>query len=498
MNKKLLLTDEERKFLGLVTSAMVTNPFSIEQEQVMFQISGVPHGTPENKVRQRMVEVVTDRIQKMEAQGKNRLDRFEGNDKELIRNLFLFEAYYRYSNHFKDLIQRQLKEGEVPCKVSFANEVLHLLFQRGFTEERVLRRFALFYQIRRAYYFIDQALLGKSHSMRELRLKLWNNVFTNDIRWYEQYLYNHMEDFSTLLLGETGTGKGTAAAAIGRSGFIPFDEKRQCFVESFTKAFVSINLSQYSEQLIESELFGHKKGAFTGAIDTYEGVFARCSPYGAIFLDELGDVSMPIQTKLLQVFQERIFLPVGSHEKKRFSGRVVAATNKSLSTLRKEGAFRDDFFYRLCSDIIIVPPLRTRFQENPGELDDLVLHILQRLTGEAAPEFFGMVKRALLGSLPKEYAWPGNVRELEQAIRRVLLTREYLGDRKYVAADLRTRILREFEDGNLPAREVLGAYCALLYTRYSTYEEVARRTRLDRRTVKKYIQHWTEKAGNQP
>ncbi len=134
--------------------------------------------------------------------------------------------------------------------------------------------------------------------MRNLRLHLWNNVFTHDIRWYEQYLWNRMEDFSTLLLGETGTGKGTAAAAIGRSGFIPYDEKKGCFTESFTRNFIAINLSQFAESLIESELFGHKKGAFTGAVEHHDGVFTRCTPYGSIFLDEVGDISVPIQVKL--------------------------------------------------------------------------------------------------------------------------------------------------------------------------------------------------------
>src|SRR5213078_1832008 len=132
------------------------------------------------------------------------------------------------------------------------------------------------------------------------------------------------------------------------------------FAESFTRTFISLNLSQFPEALIESELFGHKKGAFTGAIEAHEGVFARCSPHGAIFLDELGEVSIPTQIKLLQVLQERTFSPVGSREKLRFCGRVIAATNSELDELRRQKVFRDDFYYRLCSDILTVPSLRQR------------------------------------------------------------------------------------------------------------------------------------------
>jgi len=193
---------------------------------------------------------------------------------------------------------------------------------------------------------------------------------------------SRMEDFSTLLLGETGTGKGTAAAAIGRSGFIPFDRKTETFVESFKQSFVSINLSQFSETLIESELFGHKKGSFTGAVGDYKGVFDQCSPYGAILLDEIGEVPKQIQIKLLQILQERVYSPVGSHEKHRFQGRVIAATNRSMKKIRKEGIMRDDFFYRLCSDVITVPPLRQRIQEDPGELHALIARLIERMTGK--------------------------------------------------------------------------------------------------------------------
>jgi len=323
--------------------------------------------------------------------------------------------------------------------------------------------------------------------MKELRRHLWNNIFTHDVRCYDRYLWNRMEDFSTLLLGETGTGKGTAAAAIGRSGFIPFDEKTGRFAESFTRGFVALNLSQYPETLIESELFGHKKGAFTGAIEAHEGIFSRCSPYGAIFLDEIGEVSPPVQIKLLQVLQERTFSPVGSHEKVRFRGRVIGATNKPLDRLREKDLFRDDFFYRLCSDVITVPPLRRRIQECPDELDLLLEHLLLRMTGQAASELLAMVRRVLRSDLGPDYGWPGNVRELEQAVRRVLLTCSYQGHAKPAETDLHRQLAAGIENGSLDADALLSGYCALLYQKHGTFEAVSRRAKLDRRTVKKYL-----------
>ena len=487
----------ETSFLETIRNIVIINPFSDKYHLLAKRITQVPKNASASHVLSCIAKAAQDWIAQIESkyQYTLTLSKFEGKEKELLHSLFLLEGYGRYVDHFIDLIQKQLVNIEHTQEVKFGEEAIMYLESRGLSHSEALSRFALFYQISRAYHFIENSLFGSSQSMRELRYKLWSNIFTNSMVWYEKYLFGKMEDFSTLFLGETGTGKGAAASALGRSGYIPYDHKKHCFTESFTQTFLAINLSQYSEQLIESELFGHKKGAFTGAIEAYDGVLGQCSPNGAIFLDELGEVSMSIQIKLLQVLQERIYTPVGSHEHKRFSGRIIAATNKSLTELRQQGAIRDDFFYRLCSDVITVPPLRMRIQESPEELDLLIHITLQRLTGQKQPELFSIVKRSLYHGIPKEYHWPGNVRELEQAIRRVLLTKEYLGDRKYVAADLRTRLLNDFVEGNLPASEILGAYCALLYARYSTYEEVARRTMLDRRTVKKYIDYWKKRAN---
>jgi transcriptional regulator with PAS, ATPase and Fis domain len=323
--------------------------------------------------------------------------------------------------------------------------------------------------------------------MKKLRFDLWNNVFTFDVGLFNQHLWNRMEDFSTLLLGETGTGKGSAASAIGCAGFIPFDPKKGKFINNFMETFITINLSQYPETLIESELFGYRKGAFTGAVENHDGIFDQCSAHGALFLDEIGDVTVPVQIKLLQVLQERTFTPVGSHELRRFEGRVIAATNKSIEELRREGNFRDDFFYRLCSDVIIVPTLRQRIEESPSELELMVILLITRIVGEESPKLTDLVLETLKRDLPKDYQWPGNVRELAQAIRRILLTQHYEGDISVKSPSMEEGFIAGIYNGSLKASELLNQYCSLLYKRFGTYQEVSRRTGLDPRTVKKHL-----------
>lgn len=440
---------------------------------------------------ERMIAAVTREVEALERGGAADLRQHAGDTHEALRIAFLFEAFHRFIRDLDRHIEEQIQAGDSPAPAPFAREVLALLARRGFSSESSVRYLGVFFQMRRAYYFIARGLVGASPCMRRFRERLWQNVFTRDIRHYDRFLADRMEDFSTLLLGETGTGKGAAAAAIGRSGFIPFDPRTGRFKESFTRAFIAVNLSQFPEPLIESELFGHRKGAFTGATDHHAGVFARGSPHGAIFLDEIGDASIPVQLKLLRVLQERTFTPVGGHEALRFEGRVIAATNKRLDALRRTGAFRDDFYYRLCSDVIEVPTLRDRLREDAKELDSLVLAIVARVTGDDAPELADEVTQALRRQPGPDYSWPGNVRELEQAVRRVLLTGAY--DPGADGSE-QSDIPVGWRDGTWSASELLAEYCRRLYDRFGSYEEVARRTRLDRRTVKKYIAKSTKDA----
>ena len=486
MTKTTKLSAEDHAFFTLVSHASFANPFSEQRTELDIQMAG----TDLNGMSgiDRAIDRVRGRIRTLEREHRARLDAYATEeDRRLFGAAALFDLFHDYLESLDRLILDQQASGDTPCPVPFASEAISRMVRRGFSRADAIRYFALFYQLRRAFYFIRQSLTGACPSMRRLRMHLWNNLFTCDTFRYVEHLRERMEDFSTLLLGETGAGKGAAARAIGRSGFIPFQESAGCFTESFNRSFIAINLSEFSSNLIESELFGHRKGAFTGALDAHEGVFARCSPHGAIFLDEIGECTVPLQIKLLQVLQERAFSPVGSHERKRFSGRVIAATNQSIDEKRRTGAFRDDFYYRLCSDVIHIPPLRQRLAEDAGELPRLVSHILLHTLGHESPELADVICAELQRCPGTAYSWPGNVREVEQAVRRILLNGSYAGDFCHSEGDAVAQLQSAISTGSLTAAELLASYCQLLFQHHGTYEEVARRTGFDRRTAKKYI-----------
>jgi len=486
MQKEDGLDAEDREFFSTVIQIISANPFGDERDTL--ENSLVP-GLGHDRLRRvkKFHGLLHDRVTRLEHRGLRTIQQFSGDDRRLMNYAFLFHVYIPFESQLESVILEQLQRPDAVVTLPFAEHLIARIKPHGFSDKQCLRYLGLYYQLRRAFHFIEDSLVGDSPSMKQLRCSLWNNVFTKDIRNYDEHLWNRMEDFSTLLLGETGTGKGSAAAAIGRSGYIPFDRKKGCFIESFAETFIATNLSQFPESLIESELFGHRKGAFTGAIDSHKGLFERCSVHGSLFLDEIGDVSVPTQLKLLQILQERTFTPVGSHTRQRFSGRVIAATNRSLQELREQGKIRDDFFYRLCSDVITVPPLRQRIEESPTELDLLLDLLVTRLTGKNDPSLIDMVLESLKRTLPAGYPWPGNVRELEQAVRRVILNGSYQGETTQVGLSAEGKICERMRSGTMTARELLRHYCSTLYDQLGTYEEVARRTGLDRRTVKRYV-----------
>jgi transcriptional regulator with AAA-type ATPase domain len=473
----------DRQFFAALADVVFGNPFSPERAALIVRLAPGAKLGDLTQDPEALARLVAPRIAPWIGR-----DDLGAEDRQVLEPALLYVCYHRHVNQIDALIERQAQQAGPPLKVPFADELIAELVRSGFSEEAAARYFALFFQLRRAFYFILRSLAGECESMRRLRESLWNNVFTHDMRGYDAALWNRMEDFSTLLLGETGTGKGQAAAAIGRSEFIPYLPAERRFAANFTETFIAINLSQFPETLIESELFGHRKGAFTGAIDHHQGVFERCSAHGALFLDEIGEVAIPVQIKLLQVLQERTFTQIGGRDKKRFSGRVIAATNQPLDRLRAEKRFRADFFYRLCSDVIEMPTLRQRLAESSAEIVQLVRLLVARITGAEASDLADRVLEQLEASVPRGYRWPGNVRELEQAVRRVLLTGRYVPDAAPASENEDDQLVEKVRAGELTAAELLARYSAMLHRRLGTYAEVAKRTGLDPRTTRKHVE----------
>ncbi|MBU5615264.1 sigma-54-dependent transcriptional regulator [Geomonas azotofigens] len=206
---------------------------------------------------------------------------------------------------------------------------------------------------------------------------------------------------TVLITGESGTGKELVARAI-HSG----SSRRGA-------PFVAVNCAAIPKDLLESELFGHVKGAFTGAIRDKEGKF-QLADGGTIFLDEVGDLPIELQPKLLRVLQERVVEPVGGTSLQKIDLRVVAATNADLERWIAEGKFREDLYYRLSVIPIQLPPLRERVEDVPL--------LIRYFCGKFRAEGVSFTKEAL--QRLKEYAWPGNVRELENTVERLLIMRE--------------------------------------------------------------------------
>ncbi len=216
-------------------------------------------------------------------------------------------------------------------------------------------------------------------------------------------------DVSVLLTGESGTGKELAARALHYSSL------------RWNKPFVVENCGALPDELLESELFGHKRGAFTGAVEDHQGLFERADG-GTVFLDEIGEVSPAFQVKLLRVLQEREIRPVGSSKTRTVDVRVVAATNKNLETEVRDGRFRKDLYFRLATVTIDLPPLRERMMDIPV-LANFLLDKAATSLGKSAAGLSAEAMECL-----KRYQWPGNIREMQNEIQRLLVMTQKEGE----------------------------------------------------------------------
>jgi DNA-binding NtrC family response regulator len=268
----------------------------------------------------------------------------------------------------------------------FDPDELKLVVQRAFERRQLLRdNLDLKSEVSSKYHF--ENIIGSSPQMQNVYRLIANCAPTNS---------------TILLTGESGTGKELIARAIH------FNSLRK------DKPFVAVDCNSLSENLLESEMFGHVKGAFTGAVSNKKGMF-EMADNGTLFLDEISNISLSTQAKLLRVIQEREFKAVGDTRTKSANFRLIVATNKDLKAMVAEGGFREDLFYRINIFPIQIPPLRERRDDIPA----LAFHFLNVFSEEVGKKVTEFSEGAM--SLLVNHEWPGNVRELENAVQRSVI-----------------------------------------------------------------------------
>lgn len=252
-------------------------------------------------------------------------------------------------------------------------------------------------------------------AQREQTIKDLNSEVSNRYRYHNmigkskrmQQIYGLLEKISNsestiLVQGENGTGKELVAKAVH------YNSPRK------DKAFIAQNCSAFNDNLLDSELFGHVKGAFTGAVKDKKGLF-EVADGGTLFLDEIGDTSLTMQVKLLRVLQEGTFLPVGATSPKKVNVRIIAATNKPLKDMIAKGEFREDLYYRINVINVALPPLRERKED----ISLLMEHFLEKKCAEKGYPLKTFSKKCIESML--DYSWAGNIRELENEVERLVV-----------------------------------------------------------------------------
>ncbi len=508
----MLFRKSEATFANAVVEWGFANPF--DAEALKRHARAAANVRLPDEVRSRVVprrslawgESAAELLRDAEALTECLRDRLDGSpladeERELYRDLALFTIYFRYRDAFEkthaaafhhttDIGKRRGPRADYFA--DFARDVRYYLDAASGidTSDRALAHwFAGFFQIRRAFLLIHTQIFGDSKPVAQLRAAVWQSIFTHDMRRYRDRLYDRMHDFATLITGPSGTGKDLVAAAIGLSRYVAFDPRTQSFVEALDGAFHPVNLAALPSQLIESELFGHCKGAFTGALADRVGWLENCKRCHSVFLDEIGELASEIQVKLLRVLQNRTLNRLGESTARRFEGKVIAATNRDLSEQIARGEFRRDFYYRLCSDTIQTPMLAEQLRDHPAELPRLVGFVVERICNEADGRLAVKIAEWIETHLGSAYAWPGNFRELEQCVRNILVRGRYEPMQTATTRE-EAGFLARIAEVDVTADELLNWYCSQAFARERNYVAAAERLKMDRRTLKAHATEW--------
>lgn len=494
MANNKIFTERDTKLARDVVQLVWANPFSGERFDIERRLLGLGPGS-----RLSLDEFTT--LLKLPGQllerGRARLAEAGGKsakDFSVYQQIVFFELFHQFAADFDKIIKDAHERGAAGRRITFYDRFEKALehwvpggFGGDYAGFPAARLFAVFFQVRRAYYHIVHYIIGESKAARRLRSRIWQSIFTHDMERYQRVLTERMGDVITLITGPSGSGKELVARGIGLSRFIPFNTTSRQFEEDFVRAFYPVNLSALSSNLIESELFGHRKGAFTGALKDRKGYLETCGPFGTVFLDEIGETETAIQVKLLRLLQTRSFSPIGDTEPLHFRGKIMAATNRDLTEEIQSGRFREDFYFRLNADSVRTPSLKEILENNESELERLVGFIARRIAGTEGPSLTTETCDFIRDKMPADYSWPGNFRELEQCVRNVLIHGDYTAQELNSKKGFAPEWQRRFEQGDFTADELLSEYVTRLYKETPNYEALGRRLELDRRTVKKYV-----------
>jgi DNA-binding NtrC family response regulator len=429
-----LLDPAERSFLGPVAWLHAVNPFHRRWERRLREALGPerlagledgsrlawgPLGTAKDGLSEplaQLVPIVAARLRAGVSATAEELAVYQG------------AAIYHLWDQFGDRIQRIVDENGVA--VSFYDDFLRAygsLFEHpGLVVPEPGHLLALFYQARRACSFITTKIAGRSGTAGRSREAIWLAIFGSDVYGYTGELYKRMDDFSVLITGETGTGKDLAAECIGWSRYIPFDVDKRRFATTFAGDFHAHNLCEVPAELVESALFGHKKGSFTGASTDMVGWLELPEANGTLFLDEVGEIPLHVQPKLLRPLQNREILRIGESKPRRIKGRFLFATLRDLEAMSQRGEFRADLFERMNVIRVHMPSLR-ELRADGGLLDYVDGFVGAKLDDQARRCAVTMqVMRSIQDELG-DYDWPRNLRELKNFTERCLLRLDETG-----------------------------------------------------------------------
>ena len=509
-----LLPDADRAFLQrVVRRTFDVNPFEaarLEVEQAALEDAFLYHGpfrcrrgdaipvdVNRGRIAARLVPVL-ERLRAALAAGKT----LSTADRTLYVEACLAHLFDVYDAAFQPIEKRAPACAVAALWHAFEADYDRLLAIPG-AKLRPLpcaHLFACAYQLSRAFHYIFFFIVGTSAPAGRLRAALWRAIFGRDLRRHVRTCADQANVISTLVIGETGTGKELAARSLGLSTYVPFDPIEKRFVAEPDAGFTAINVASLAGALLESELFGHRRGAFTGAHQDRKGLLDGSAPRPVVYLDEVGDLAPDKQSSLLRVLEDRKYRRVGDTEEQPFTARVVAATHWNLTELIEAGRFRLDLYERLAGARLLTPSLLEQLTSAGDQRRDVLLELVSFFAGrvlapdggDAPAEDVARLTDDVDGVVQAQYAdyaWPGNARELLRFVESVHLGMSFTPVRAAKpgastlaaagakaageAAALRERLGEEFMEGKVSDEEMRGRYMAIVRARVGSDRKAA-------------------------